>query len=80
MCVDLEKYEFVKARVRLAGSSFSAIARELSVSHSSVTVVSQGYRNSTRILSAIASKLGEEPKAIWPERFASAEQRTEDQL
>ncbi|MGB1264734.1 MAG: helix-turn-helix domain-containing protein [Nereida ignava] len=69
MCVDLEKHELLKARLRIAGSSLSAVARELSVSHSSVTVVSQGYRKSLRIQAALAAKIKKNASDIWPERY-----------
>jgi Ner family transcriptional regulator len=79
MTVDLAKHEHVKFQLRLAGSSMAAIARELSVSHSSVTVVSQGYRTSSRILEAIAAKLNQDPASIWPERFSDNYKTREDQ-
>ncbi|MDK3017040.1 helix-turn-helix domain-containing protein [Pseudodonghicola flavimaris] len=45
MSIDLENHEMLKCRLRLAGSSMAKIARSLGVSPSTVTVVSQGYRN-----------------------------------
>lgn len=78
MIIDLAKHEHVKFQLRLAGSSMAAVARELSVSCSSVTVVSQGYRTSKRILEAIATKLGQEPMTIWPDRFPAGDEAKED--
>lgn len=67
--VDLKQHELTKLRLRLAGSSFSKIARELCVAPSTVTSVSQGYRRSRRIEQAIACTLGEMPAELWPDRY-----------
>ncbi|TXH04647.1 MAG: hypothetical protein E6R07_07290 [Nevskiaceae bacterium] len=56
-------------RLRLAGSSLADVARELGVAGTTVTSVSQGYRRSRRIESAIATKLGVTPRSLWPERY-----------
>lgn len=56
-------------RLRLAGSSLAEVARELSVAGTTVTSVSQGYRRSRRIESAIATKLGVQPGSLWPDRY-----------
>lgn len=77
MCPDIETHEIVKARLRIAGTSLSAIARELSVSHSTVTIVSQGHRKSARIQEMIASKIGVEPQDIWPDRYFQKVQKKE---
>ncbi|WP_449045941.1 helix-turn-helix domain-containing protein [Paracoccus versutus] len=66
---DLIRHEDVKTRLREAGSGISAIARDLGVKPSSVTVVSQGYRRSENIQRAIAEKLGTTPEKIWPDRY-----------
>lgn len=71
MAVDLLLHERIKCRLRERGSSMAQVARTCGVLPSTVTVVSQGYRKSSRILEAIAHELGEEPAAIWPARFAS---------
>lgn len=62
-------HEMLRARLRLAGSSFSAIARELGITPSSVSLVSQGHRRSAKIQQAIASKLATTPEALWPARY-----------
>lgn len=67
--VDLKLHEVTKLRLRLAGSSFSKIARKLCVAPSTVTSVSQGYRRSRRIEQAIACTLGEMPAQLWPDRY-----------
>jgi len=77
MCPDIETHEIVKAKLRIAGTSLSAIARELSISHSTVTIVSQGHRKSARIQELIASKIGVEPQEIWPDRYSQAARNTE---
>ncbi len=56
-------------RLRLAGTSLADVSRELEVSPTTVTSVSQGYRRSRRIESAIASKLGVLPQQLWPDRY-----------
>ncbi|MFB9221641.1 helix-turn-helix domain-containing protein [Paracoccus cavernae] len=62
-------HEMLRARLRLAGSSFSAIARELGITPSSVSLVSQGHRRSEKVERAIASKLQTQPEIIWPARY-----------
>lgn len=47
--IDEFAHEMILARLRMAGSSFSAIARELGVTPSSVSLVSMGLRSSRRI-------------------------------
>lgn len=73
MCADLKQHEYRKARLRVAGTSLSEIARQLSLSHTSVTVVSQGYRRSARIEAAIAAALGENPSATFPDRYPTTD-------
>lgn len=63
----------VKESLRLRGSSLSAIARQLDVSASTVTIVSQGHRRSHRIESAIAEALGLTPAEVWPDRYRQPE-------
>ncbi len=64
-----EQHELVKMRLRLAGSSLAEIARELSVTPTTVTIVSQGQRRSRRIEQAIATKLGTTAAMLWPDRY-----------
>ncbi|MBS0437641.1 MAG: helix-turn-helix domain-containing protein [Proteobacteria bacterium] len=60
-------------RLRLAGSSLAEIARELSVTPTTVTIVSQGQRRSRRIEQAIAAKLGTTAASLWPERYRGSD-------
>lgn len=69
MQASLRQHERVKAGLRLHGSSLAIIARELGVAPTTVSIVSQGYRRSRRIEAAIASALGLQPEAVWPERY-----------
>lgn len=62
-------HEMIRARLRLAGTSFSDIARELGKTPASVSLVSQGLRRSQRIQRAIAEKLNTTPNKIWPDRY-----------
>ncbi|UUV05526.1 helix-turn-helix domain-containing protein [Ruegeria sp. YS9] len=71
MAIDLTRHELTKARLKIAKSSMSEVAREIGVTHSSVTVVSQGYRRSARIEAAIAGKLGVPVEELYPERYPS---------
>lgn len=59
-------HEMIRARLRLAGTSFSDIARELGITPASVSLVSQGRRRSRKVELAIAEKLGTTPNQIWP--------------
>ena len=59
-------HEMVRARLRLAGTSFSDIARELNITPASVSLVSQGRRRSRKVERTIAAKLGTTPEQIWP--------------
>lgn len=72
MVLDLQQHELIKMRLRLVGSSPSAIARELDVRATTVTSVSQVYRRSRRIEQAIAIKLQERPEQLWPDRYSKA--------
>ena len=63
------KHPEVKQRLKEAGSSLVEVARELGVTSSTVTIVSQGHRTSHRVLSAIAAKLDDEPEELWPSRY-----------
>ncbi|QND79602.1 helix-turn-helix domain-containing protein [Pseudoxanthomonas mexicana] len=67
-----EQHEFIKMRLRLAGSSLACIARELGIQPTTVTATSQGKRRSRRIEQAIARKLGCTPQSLWPGRYVEA--------
>ncbi|MBO9401163.1 helix-turn-helix domain-containing protein [Shimia sp. R9_3] len=69
LIVDLARHERIKYDLRLLGTSLAQISRELGVSISSVSTVSQGYRRSERIQKAIAVQLGTSPEVLWPERY-----------
>lgn len=67
--VDLALHEQIKERLLDVGSGICALARELGIRPSTVTVVSQGYRRSERVQVAIAEKLGTTPDRLWPDRY-----------
>ncbi len=73
LVVDLEKHERIKCALRISGSSLAKLSRELGLSISSVSTVSQGYRRSRRIQKAIAEQLGKSPEELWPERYQTEE-------
>jgi len=61
--------EWVKYQLRLAGSSFSAIAKEYQVSRQAVQLVN--YHPSPKWEQVIAGIIGKRPEQIWPERYAA---------
>lgn len=56
-------------QLRLAGSSFSAIARELGVTRGAVRKAT--WMSYPKMERAIARKIGRRPEDIWPERYAA---------
>lgn len=70
--IDPAKHELVKYRLRLAGFSFSDVARELGITPKSVSAVSRGFGRSKRVEAKIAEILCECPEEIWPERYEEA--------
>lgn len=68
---DLARHNNIKKELKLLGSSFTAIAAEIGVASSTVTIVSQGYRVSHNVQCCIARKLGTTPEALFPERYQS---------
>ena len=62
-----ERREWIKYQLRLRGSSFSALARELGVHRSAVSLAMM--QSSSRIEVAIAEKLDLTPAQLWPERY-----------
>lgn len=63
----VQRNEWIKFQLRLRGSSFSKLARELGVTR-------QAVRNALmtrypRMERAIANEIGLHPHAIWPERY-----------
>lgn len=73
MCVDFERHDEIKRRLRARRVTFLSIATELGVSREYVTMVCQGNRKSHRIQQAIASKLGVNPQTLWPEKYTEKE-------
>ncbi len=71
MLASRRQHERIKMKLRLCGSSLADVARELSVTRTTVTSVSQGYRRSRRIETAIAAKLGLPPERVWPDRYGT---------
>ena len=63
------QHEQIKMRLRLHGSSLAEVAREMSVTRTTVTAVCQGRCRSQRIEAAIAAKLGVTAEQLWPERY-----------
>ncbi|HET7662352.1 MAG TPA: helix-turn-helix domain-containing protein [Rhodanobacteraceae bacterium] len=69
----LQQHERIKMRLRLAGTSLADVARELGVTSTTVTSVSQGARRSRRIEALIAAKLQTTPQRLWPDRYSTAQ-------
>lgn len=69
-------HERLKMELRLRGRSIASIARELNVLRSTVTLVSQGLRRSTKIESALAEAVGMTAVQLFPERYATEEGRS----
>lgn len=65
----MAQHEALKARLRVAGSSFAIIARNLNIQPTTVSATSLGKRRSRRIEAAIADALGTTPEAIWSDRY-----------
>lgn len=59
------RHEHIKMQLRVRGSSLAAIAREVGVGKSTVTMVSQGRRRSERVEAAIATKLSIPRLMLW---------------
>jgi Ner family transcriptional regulator len=67
--IDEKQHVKIKAALSLRGISLSAIARQLSVAPTTITIVSKGYRRSRRIELAIADALDCTPAQLWPDRY-----------
>ena len=65
----LERHEFIKSRLRLAGTSLAEIGRELGVKNGTMSTVSRGLGNSKRVQLRLSEVLQLEPSVLWPERF-----------
>ncbi|WP_246100909.1 helix-turn-helix domain-containing protein [Palleronia caenipelagi] len=66
---DLARHEGVKADLRRRGLSFSAVARQLGVNGTTVSLVSRGRNRSRRIERALAIVLETTPEHLFPERY-----------
>lgn len=67
--IDIERHEFLKARLRISGTSLAQVARDLGISHTSVSSVSLGTSTSKAVEAYISEKLQQNPQDIWPERY-----------
>ncbi len=66
----VQRNEWIKFQLRLRGSSFSKIARELGVTRQAVrNALASRYPRMERV---IAHEIGLEPHTIWPERYSGA--------
>lgn len=70
--IDDKLHARIKAALALKGTNLSAIARDLGVAPTTVSIVSRGFRRSRRIECAIAGALGEAPASLWPDRYPAA--------
>ena len=66
---DLARHAQIRDDLKAAGTTIAALARELGVAQSTVTIVSQGHRRSHRIQAAIAGKLGCDVRELFPDRY-----------
>lgn len=69
MISDQKQHERIKGALVLRGLSLKALAAELGVVPTAVSLVSQGKGRSRRIEAAIASAVGSTPEKIWPDRY-----------
>lgn len=63
--MDIIEHERRKYRLRVKGTSFAQIAKELGVAKTNVSAVSRGVKQSARIRQAIADALGEPVESIF---------------
>jgi len=75
--IDDRQHDRIKGALELRGLSLSAIARELDVAPTTVSIVSRGIRRSRRIEAAIASAIGVAPAELWPGRYLAGKQDQE---
>ena len=64
---------WLKAALSREGLTLGALARDLGVART--TVVSALQRGSLPIARELAERVGVEPEAIWPERYAARTER-----
>lgn len=77
MQIDDKRHAKIKGALGLKGLTLSDIARQLDVTPSTVSIVSRGFRRSTRIERAIADALGLNFSELWPERAPPRERSAE---
>lgn len=66
--------EWIRFQLRIHGSSFSLLAKEIGVSRQAVADV---FRHSyPRMERAIAEKLKMKPQTLWPERYLDEKNNT----
>ncbi|QKS07434.1 helix-turn-helix domain-containing protein [Pseudosulfitobacter pseudonitzschiae] len=68
-------HERLKMELRLRGKSIASVARELEVLRSTVTLVSQGLRRSSKIEKALANAVETTPAELFPDRYPAEEDR-----
>ena len=73
---DPARHVEIRDGLRAAGTSLSAVARELGVTPATVTIVSQGHRRSHRVQVAIARHLGRDAHELFPDRYREDEMPT----
>lgn len=66
--IDDRRHDRIKSALSLKGLTLSDIARQLSVTPSTVSIVSRGFRRSHRVECAIAAALNLDHAVLWPER------------
>ena len=64
-----QRHLSIRHRLALANSSFSEIARNLNLSHTTVIAVSNGRSRSARVATEIANALSTKPHNLWPEIY-----------
>lgn len=62
-----ERWELIKAHLRIRGVTLTSIAGALGISRAAVGVV--GRRRYPRVEAAVAAALGVQPRDLWPERY-----------
>lgn len=65
----------IKAHLKIAGSSQTAIARELGVSNTCVGGVIEGRFTSRRVAQRICEIIGEPFETVFPGQYPDAEER-----
>lgn len=65
------KHEFLKTALRLHGTSMAEVARQLGVTHTTVSLVSKGKNRSRRVEMALASSIGTTPEVLFPDRYVN---------